>query len=722
MMKEKMSQIINPREEFQFFYLANLTLKKVKPLSRWEKPVSNSGRQWLRDQGLKTEIISRKTENGNRIYETIFSTSHRYLNFYRRKFDHRLLSNAPETSMLEGFLFGYPSCCVQQFIQRPYRKNRLPGKLQRRLFHWACCDCRVTPELLPYYLPVCRDTLQWYRQEFPAKKFSLPKTSGKWSWAAALALWISASSLSGQVIPDSSHYIPVPNDLDLDFLSDAEEVYVGTSSMTPYTLPGITDVVYWTGFFKYLIDTLPATPQPDRPYREDFCALGVESCWKCSTDVNMGFVRIINPLRNLHMDIPFMGLHFMDYHSLAYSGSIHQGRVNLDTLKQILYPYQPVHLLGVTGDTDQDGLTDAEEDSLNFDPGNPDTNGDDVPDGPEVAEQLVRLLPLLPELSDNMHSRITHHPMWGFENCNICGAAQNMGYVEFANPENGRSFQLHYNGLHALAHGSFAYDGSQWPNQRAAAVDLYRSMKTHQLFIAGDRDRDGLRDGEESRFGYDPAAADSDGDGMGDGMELAITMKNLLDNLPTLPPVMGPFVLHHPTFGHWNCLICGEAVNMGYLEIWHPLINGPMTITYYAYHFLARGSFAHEGRIDVGQWITGRINPVMLAAYLDVPVGIISPPGHMAGAFSLYQNYPNPFNPATIISYEIPDAGRVRLEVYNLLGQRVKLLVNSHQSPGSYRVKWDGTSDAGKPLASGIYLLRMTSGKYSATRKMVLMR
>lgn len=90
-------------------------------------------------------------------------------------------------------------------------------------------------------------------------------------------------------------------------------------------------------------------------------------------------------------------------------------------------------------------------------------------------------------------------------------------------------------------------------------------------------------------------------------------------------------------------------------------------------------------------------------------------------ATALNGNYPNPFNPETMISYSLKEAGAVRLEVYNMKGQRVRSLVNGTQNSGNYRVMFDARDDNGRQLGSGIYLYRFTTNGYSSTRKMMLM-
>jgi len=91
--------------------------------------------------------------------------------------------------------------------------------------------------------------------------------------------------------------------------------------------------------------------------------------------------------------------------------------------------------------------------------------------------------------------------------------------------------------------------------------------------------------------------------------------------------------------------------------------------------------------------------------------------------FELAQNFPNPFNPETLIRYALPEAATVTLEIYNMLGQKVRTLVNhAPQAADFYAITWNGRDDNGKALASGMYLYRLSAGSYVNTRKMVLMK
>jgi hypothetical protein len=90
--------------------------------------------------------------------------------------------------------------------------------------------------------------------------------------------------------------------------------------------------------------------------------------------------------------------------------------------------------------------------------------------------------------------------------------------------------------------------------------------------------------------------------------------------------------------------------------------------------------------------------------------------------FTLHQNYPNPFNPETKIEYELAERSEVRLEIYNILGQKVRTLVNAAQTAGRYSVEWDGRDQNGKPVASAVYVYRLEAGEFVAVRKLVLSR
>lgn len=118
--------------------------------------------------------------------------------------------------------------------------------------------------------------------------------------------------------------------------------------------------------------------------------------------------------------------------------------------------------------------------------------------------------------------------------------------------------------------------------------------------------------------------------------------------------------------------------------------------------------------------------PVLLTV-VDSGLVAIEPPEPMPQAFELGYNYPNPFNPETTIPFRIPDAAIIRLDIYNVLGQRVKTLLDGRFKPGTHTVVWDGRDQQGNAVASGIYFLRfdaktVRSEQYVKTGKMMLIK
>ncbi|MFH2049848.1 MAG: T9SS type A sorting domain-containing protein [bacterium] len=99
-----------------------------------------------------------------------------------------------------------------------------------------------------------------------------------------------------------------------------------------------------------------------------------------------------------------------------------------------------------------------------------------------------------------------------------------------------------------------------------------------------------------------------------------------------------------------------------------------------------------------------------------------STPEELPEGYSLEQNYPNPFNPTTNISFSIPSSQHVTLEVINVLGQRVKALVDEELSAGSHTYEWDAKNENGEKVTSGMYFYRLTAGDKVISKKMTLLK
>lgn len=97
--------------------------------------------------------------------------------------------------------------------------------------------------------------------------------------------------------------------------------------------------------------------------------------------------------------------------------------------------------------------------------------------------------------------------------------------------------------------------------------------------------------------------------------------------------------------------------------------------------------------------------------------------GGVVEDYKLEQNYPNPFNPQTRLQFAIPKAGAVDLSIYDVHGQLIRNLVpHEDYAPGKYAVQWDGTDNAGKKVASGVYFCRLQAGQFGATKKMAFVK
>jgi hypothetical protein len=95
-------------------------------------------------------------------------------------------------------------------------------------------------------------------------------------------------------------------------------------------------------------------------------------------------------------------------------------------------------------------------------------------------------------------------------------------------------------------------------------------------------------------------------------------------------------------------------------------------------------------------------------------------PAALPQQFALLANYPNPFNPSTIIRYNLPANVRVKLVIYDLLGAKIRTLIDTDETAGFKQVTWDGNDDSGVRVASGVYLYQIEAGDFNMARKMVL--
>lgn len=98
-------------------------------------------------------------------------------------------------------------------------------------------------------------------------------------------------------------------------------------------------------------------------------------------------------------------------------------------------------------------------------------------------------------------------------------------------------------------------------------------------------------------------------------------------------------------------------------------------------------------------------------------VGITQLTSEIPKEYSLHQNYPNPFNPVTNIKFDLPESGFVELDIYDINGREITKLVNQQLSAGSYSADWDASN-----YSSGVYICKLTTGKFSSSMKMIVLK
>ncbi len=134
----------------------------------------------------------------------------------------------------------------------------------------------------------------------------------------------------------------------------------------------------------------------------------------------------------------------------------------------------------------------------------------------------------------------------------------------------------------------------------------------------------------------------------------------------------------------------------------------------YSVIFTASGYFIDTvHNITVADSTETRLNHIMRKNLTQIAAtGSIIPP-----EFRLYQNFPNPFNPSTQIQFDVPNTGQVSLVIFDNTGREITSLLNSLLNPGSYEIKWNGSD-----YSSGVYYCRLSSGSFSDTKKIFLLK
>ncbi|MBN1163656.1 MAG: T9SS type A sorting domain-containing protein [Candidatus Krumholzibacteriota bacterium] len=139
--------------------------------------------------------------------------------------------------------------------------------------------------------------------------------------------------------------------------------------------------------------------------------------------------------------------------------------------------------------------------------------------------------------------------------------------------------------------------------------------------------------------------------------------------------------------------------------------DGPNSIT--------TGDFDENGYTDLA---VSNGNSDSLSIFLGVGGGIFDSAVNYKTGNSPISVYPNPFNPITNIKFSIPEASHINITVYDVIGRKTKVLVDSDLNEDEYIITWDGKNSDGEHAESGVYFVRMTATGFAATRKMILLR
>jgi len=697
-------------------YLVLLTRAGLKPLSRWEAPLDEAAIRALRRQGLFVDIVERRTRFGRRLHETVFARKAGYVDLYRRRYHATRLRDTPKDARLQGHLFGYPSCCVEAFVAEPYTPNGLDPRDQAILFHWACRSCRTTPGLVREYR---RANAIWGDGGVaPEGSRGRPRmwTTGAVSKVAA-SIALAAGTAAFAAPSTNTHWTLVREDADIDGLSIADEITLGTSWHVPDTDGNqVGDGDQMGAMLLQIIQHPPAWITV-----EEWPMCGVVNCTVCGETVNMGYVVVANQRNGLSIELKYMALHAITNGCARYSyihmpgAPVQYGDVDLDLLKRVLQPgfLHPHAIPARAGDSDGDGLTDDEETRLGTDPNS-------GADGAVLAEELLPLIAGLPR-APCARPHLIEHPLRGFEQCEICNGTFDMGTVEIVSPRDAFSVSMPYLALHMISHGGFAYDGTT--NDGEVLPILLRNVLTadgaaHWVALSGDTDGDGLLDSEELFFGLNPSVADEDNSARPDGRELALRMAAKISSLPEGPLPDAVHVIHHGMDGVYQCLACGEPIDMGFMEVVDPVAAKTVNVSYYNHHFMSHGSYSTD-RED----LYPRVDPMLVGDVLGITTITAVGSGGVPAPFA-FTSAPNPFGPegGTRVSLVLPAAGPVEVAVFDVTGRPVRNLFVGRVPDRELSLNWDGTDDNGQAVGAGVYFCRAAFGQVVVSRKMTLVR
>lgn len=167
-------------------------------------------------------------------------------------------------------------------------------------------------------------------------------------------------------------------------------------------------------------------------------------------------------------------------------------------------------------------------------------------------------------------------------------------------------------------------------------------------------------------------------------------------------------------------LVDTNLTAVGYESLMHVISTGPF--------YLLPGEsdtayFAIIGADSLNEMKSTALNArekVMSLIQTQIPEQ--NPEELLPGKFVLQQNFPNPFNPETVIEYELPSSSNVTIEIFNILGQKIRTLIDSQKPAGYHSIVWDGKDNSGTEVSTGIYFYRLKTGEFGKTKKMLFLK
>lgn len=455
---------------------------------------------------------------------------------------------------------------------------------------------------------------------------------------------VGLAQLIGVTLPPS-HMLSVPDDSDLDYMSNAEESQLeynpDDADENHNTVPDGADLAMLCAL---TIDSLPVYTDgaiPETTYTEHHPQWGLEECEICGESINMGIMRIINPALSLEIDVPYVSQHSMRRGCFTCNGTEHDLRLDVDLLVRVLgIQTGDLHLVPVSNDSDEDLLSDAEENGLGTEPFNSDQDMNDDIDGIQFAHVCAHVIERLPfyPAGDANDIYVIRHEVDGLEQCEICGDWIHMGGSEIMNdrlglryPETPGTF-LPDVAIHSMKHGSLDYFGTE-PGH-ADRVEILRLMRVlemtlphndnlHQLPLTEpDTDFDKLTNQEEIAAKSNLYNPDQNSNLIPDGVEAAKRCKEIIDGLPQFsdpeevpPGYSETYKIGYYALGLDTCPVCGEDINMGFWQITNPSQAATLGVLFIEEHYLEHGSFEYDSSVVS----RGRVGVNPLLEILEIP-------------------------------------------------------------------------------------------------------